>query len=389
MSEPRERPIEKLLKSAGASRRDQAGTPKMHPATLEMLQTAVRRQYGPAPVESRGGLRRLLRWVPRVAVFAALGACAWLLWFRHDGRDAMPLARKEEQPSTASLEEDRLRVMEPASIPESAPAGIVRDGAGEAALADGRPPAATPRPAPTADSAASAARVARSKGSTGESPRSVVGADYFKADRQAIYMGTAAVEGEEETGTDVGRADPLAALMEAPKSEPPPVAMEVVAPVIAPLGEGSILQTFTVFTTGNVVRVLDADGSVYLGTIQPQAAASSAPVPASGTAKAGEGKALAGTEPAAGAVLVNYRFSTSGTNRSLQQQVRFDGELLLTDQQLQLGRNVFSNTILPVSGGKQTALRSNVIQSFPGRLQGTAMLGDGADVPVDAVPTAP
>jgi hypothetical protein len=99
-------------------------------------------------------------------------------------------------------------------------------------------------------------------------------------------------------------------------------------------------------------------------------------------------KDVSGVAGAGEASLVSYRLLASGTNRSLRQPVVFEGELALTKQQLESGRNVFSNTVPPVAGGGLERLRANASRAGS-RLTGRAVLGERTDLPVDAVPTTP
>jgi hypothetical protein len=204
-------------------------------------------------------------------------------------------------------------------------------------------------------------------------------------------MGTAAVATEDELDSAEDRDAALVALMESPSA-----GLRVTAADAVGAGSrvsGAVFQNFAVFTTGSVVRVVDADGSTYSGTIQPLLAMVSSQLDtrsdtaSMAAARETVAKDDSGEAAAADLSLVRYSLVAAGTNRSLGQAVRFEGELALTEQQLQLGRNFFSNTIVSAGGAKGELLPASPDSATPGRLRGTAVLADGEDVSVDAVPT--
>jgi hypothetical protein len=387
MSESSERNVEKLLKSAAASRREQAGTPQLHPATREILQTAVRRRYGSDPSRSREGFGLVLRWLPRLTVFVALSVCAWLFWIRDVGEAPDNMAMTREVGVPASTEK------------------LLQDGgdspADGVALTRTEIEAPAPHPKQAMPSAPASAAVApqrpsvRTSGVRAESEGSVVGREYFKADRQAMYMGTASVEGE-QPGELAGDADEsLAGLMESADARirVAPSELGAFTDSGAPPA-GAVLQTFTLFNTGDVVRIVDADGSTYSGTLLPVTLGlleesltplDGEPGAASETKVAKEVSRASSTD---GMAFRNYRLVVAGTNRTLGQALRLEGQLALTELQVQQGRNVFHNTTIPAAGLKAARL-NDAKERVPGRLQGTAVVTDGRRVPVDAVPARP
>lgn len=259
MPESNERQIEKLLKSAGARRREQAGTPEMHPATREMLQTEVRRQYGDAPLRKRGAFGMLLRWLPRLAVFVALGACAWLLWFRETTDASLQLARKQEVSEIPADEAVQL-----SSKPEGRAAREPLAVGGEWLPAD---EAAELQPATPASSPAPAAAPPQRSMSVRSQPadegsKSVVGADFFKADRQAMYMGTAAAESEQKDHVAADTDGALGALMESNRAEArSATGPETSARKARP--QTAVLQNFTIVNEGRG-GAADRRGRIHL-----------------------------------------------------------------------------------------------------------------------------
>jgi hypothetical protein len=147
--------------------------------------------------------------------------------------------------------------------------------------------------------------------------------------------------------------------------------------------------------TGRRVRFIDADGSTYEGELQPLVARRDSPsvLGLAGRAKDAVAEARVAQESAAAPAprteTVSYDFEAQGTNHTLQQQVRFAGNLVLTEQQLRLGRNSFSNTLPPeLQQTQQRALQEPQTATL-GRVQGMLQLGDGSSLRVDAVSTAP
>jgi hypothetical protein len=86
---------------------------------------------------------------------------------------------------------------------------------------------------------------------------------------------------------------------------------------------------------------------------------------------------------------MNYTLVAVGTNRSLGQSIQVTGQLALTEQQVQMGRNLFSNTIVPQAGRTVEPHALERLQPNQGRLFGRAILADGIDVKVDAVSATP
>jgi hypothetical protein len=305
-----------------------------------------------------------------------------LLWFRDDVDDgSMHLALNEEVAPASVDKEAR-----PPSD-SSRPDALMRREEGTDRLAmdvvDKPRPAAIP--APTTLPAQPALSV------QSEPPReiskSAVGTDFFKADRQAMYLGTAAVEGErrnlEATESDAS----LAMVMELNP-------MDELAPLVRATSSGraalqtAVLQNFTVVNDGRRVRLIDADGSTYEGVLHPVNGATAgvaARTPAMLDRSTDTSAAFAASAPANGAGLLNYKVVASGTNRSLKQAIQFEGDLALTEQQVELGRNFFSNTVPAVALKNKAKVSAEEAQLIPGRLQGNAVLEDGLNVKVDAL----
>jgi hypothetical protein len=376
MAEHTEREAEKLLRAAAEARRREAGSPKMHPATREILRTEVRRRYGRERRHTKTRAGWWLRMLPKVAVFVILGAGAWILFLREEDPGAPTLAFREEK-SQRPLQE---------AAAEPAPEADTRLDNGLSRSGNERLPTAPStsvavKSSPTAFSDAGLAK------SEGAPEASAVGADYLKSDRQSMYVGTATVKRQQDVSDREEEAQTYAALLQ-PQDDVRNEGRSRSGPANAIRLEAPLSQRFTVLNDGMSLRLIDADGSTYVGSLVPAEGSVAEMDAAEGTLDAGDGtrtspRSAVGDELA----LVTYRVVASGTNRTLGRSVRFEGNLMLTEQQIQLGRNGFSNTIAPVAGGR--LLNGVPVRdgAFPGRLQGTATLEDGQDLRVDAVPT--
>jgi hypothetical protein len=162
--------------------------------------------------------------------------------------------------------------------------------------------------------------------------------------------------------------------------------------------------------------IVDADGSKYEGRIQAAAGQSqmldetrpTAPAPATDSrrptelalerARSPKGEASQAAAPANPAQAVNRQsrgqsageqvfFILSGTNRSLNQRVVFDGNLTV-DQPLPRDRQTPRRDAAVKSPAPAAAPAERAPQ-MPARVQGRARFADGSEVDVDAVSIGP
>jgi hypothetical protein len=161
---------------------------------------------------------------------------------------------------------------------------------------------------------------------------------------------------------------------------------------VAPGKTAVVLANFEVQQNGNAIRVVDADGSVYDGALQPEsviaqnepAAAAAPPVLAPGLAELQKNIARR-YEPESAQ---NYFFRVTGTNQTLKQNVVFTGNLLANGapnklpQPFQSGGGGFG-------GGQLRAALTNQLPWSNSRIAGTAVVAATNDVEIDAVPLAP
>jgi hypothetical protein len=391
MLEPNERNIEKLLRASGARRLEQAGDPEMHPAMRETLHTEVQRQLHPAPQRSRSRARLILGLLPKLAVFVALGMCAWLLFFRDadSKKGPGPLAMGQAANERADLKEEQIQPL--TMVP--AEAGMTRQNEPlEKAKVSESLERQIPESAPVTVERRMATAAPAMETPAGRDSSSVAGADYFKADRDGMFLGTAMAEADRTVTSNVDEGIAMATLMDTQllKASGAP-AITSQPGRIAP--QNFVLQNFTVVNEGNTVRFVDGDGSTYTGEIQPleETPVQSSLDQATENSPTGSPASTSATPaPAYGkSQLLNFNVVASGTNRSLGQSVRFTGNLTLTDQQLNQGRNQFQNTIAPIDARLPAQRPALGGQSTLGVLRGTALIDGSKLVPVNAVPTPP
>jgi hypothetical protein len=160
-----------------------------------------------------------------------------------------------------------------------------------------------------------------------------------------------------------------------------------------------VLASFQLEQTGSQLRIVDGDGSVYSGYVQ---------LPGIGrrerSAKVGA-PAFAGTARAPIEALKqttasgldsdrlasqSYSFRVAGTNRSLNQQVVFTGDLLPATNLVSLlpaasdlstGRVVQTYPAAPAQPGRLPLLNS--------RISGQLVIGAGKAVEINALPASP
>jgi len=150
-----------------------------------------------------------------------------------------------------------------------------------------------------------------------------------------------------------------------------------------------VLAHFQVQQNGNAIRVVDADGSVYDGSLQPEGAvAQNAPAPA----QVEKAKEITSRDESQAAQNVSFR--VSGTNKTLKQNVVFTGNLLaISDEKKYLPQSFGGSSGLAGGGGGG----GNQIQSPPtnqlswsnSRIAGTAVVADTNSIEINAVPLPP
>jgi len=171
---------------------------------------------------------------------------------------------------------------------------------------------------------------------------------------------------------------------------------------ITPAKVVPVLVNFQVQQNGNAVRVVDADGSVYDGSLLPEGAvgqigpAPPAPPPAApvtAPAQVDQAKTIASREESQTAQ--NYFFRVTGMNRTLNQNVVFAGNLLAiagaatNSQQSLNGRGGLGGG---GAGGDQlqsAITNQNQLPWANSRIAGTAVIADTNHIEINAVPQSP
>jgi hypothetical protein len=145
-----------------------------------------------------------------------------------------------------------------------------------------------------------------------------------------------------------------------------------------------VLVSFRLEQNGSKLRVVDADGSVYTGAVQ---LAEEATPPAAVVAASPKNRAAAAppANAAAESSVQNYFFRVAGTNRNLNQNVVFSGNLI-----------PLTNTPFPpsnagaIGGALRTGRRAPVAPEpsifSNSRISGRAVIGTDKEIEVNATP---
>jgi hypothetical protein len=168
---------------------------------------------------------------------------------------------------------------------------------------------------------------------------------------------------------------------------------------ITPANPAPVLADFQVQQNGNSIRVVDADGSVYDGSLLPESAvAQNAPMPVAApppvvTATGQIERARAITSRDESQTAQDNFFRVSGMNQTLKQNVVFTGKLLAMS-------NVVTN--VPPSyggisglsgggggGGQLQSELTNQLSWSNSRIAGTAVIAGTNSIEINAVPQAP
>ena len=151
-----------------------------------------------------------------------------------------------------------------------------------------------------------------------------------------------------------------------------------------------VLANFQMEQAGDQLRVIDGDGSIYVGDLNPAPASYGGGSKDAAAFKQGEKLALRrSAAPAAAAPppAQNYFYRVAGTNRTLNQQVEFTWQFVeLTNQQAKSKGQVVGDAL------KQDSLV--VPQQFPALLQnsainGRAQINAAKEIEINAVPVKP
>ena len=169
---------------------------------------------------------------------------------------------------------------------------------------------------------------------------------------------------------------------------------------VAPAQAVPVLVNFQVQQNGNAVRVVDADGSVYDGSLLPKSAiAQSEPAPAAtpappvaAPAQVARAKTIASRDESQ--TTQNYFFRVTGTNQTLKQNVVFAGNLVAANAATnpQQASSASGNWGVGGAGGDQLQSALTNQSQLPwsnSRIAGTAVIAGTNQIEINALPLSP
>ena len=437
MASDPERPIEKLLRSCAEKRREEAGAPlELHPATRRLLQGEVARQF-PKPASQAGATQSFLgRFWPRLAWgLAGAAALAAVILVLVPARTEKPelLARNEpaaksapaenrkiseeadraaatpavqpapspanlpvptEQAPTATLAQSSVTKREPLQQPAQQLAGgpqnAVRHDSLQALNAPTAPP---PPPMPEASAAAVSAKafanneLAKTSGAAAQTPATLANSD-LAAPRYGLAASTQL--GVALAAKDVPADQRLHFVQTEQKAKA--ALTDTVSPATP------VLASFQLEQSASGLQVIDSDGSVYSGYLQPAESATgstSAPTRAQAGARmlkqAQTQGAPTATAPADATPQAwsNYFFRVVGTNQTLNQRVVFTGNLVYPANSLTSSLGAANSITGGVGGALFGDGANNALPLLNSRISGKALLDDRKEIEINALPAKP
>lgn len=437
-----ERPIEKLLRAFANKRRADAGPPlEMHPATRRMLLGEVARQYrqnatsaGPSPFWR--SLWPRLAWALPVLTVLAVGFWAMVHSPRQPGKD-MSLAQSTDVPRDSTGAPAPLAVPAPNANETRPPGDAEQPALFYAEKSPSAPPGVgsklelakgTKETDSVRSEEQSAARDFQSRRTLAPEPTIPAGRDTAPSRALPTEARTDSLKtavGPDQAGGGVDRSAaqaPVVAVaplpVAVPTSAPGDFATDSTSKALAPRAPtwvqsfvqtpatadrgvpfkrasdaSQVLTGFQLEQTGNQLRVVDSDGSSYTGlisTVVPVADSFRQPGPAGAAAEARLRTAPA-TPPFGGGgsgqfpAGQNVAFRVMGTNRTLRQQVIFEGNLKLPTNVTAAAQSISSDARMPAG---QTAEQLQIPQVLlqNSTISGRVRLGANQEVQINAVP---
>lgn len=405
-----ERPIEKLLHHTAQGRKAQAGEPfELHAADRALLQAEVARQFARQPA-TRAGLLPWRRLWPRLAwalgLFAILGLIVWaILPPPSPSKQNLTLAKApatepEALPTAQTTPPSPPPPAAPAAAPaksrqvsepfaaESPPADELRS-----RLATRSVQAESPKLAATAESRL-AVREAGSEATAqpgtygGVAPAPVTRGLAGTAAQRSVSAPSTALPPRKTDSHSFGSS--LEAQTQPAGTLWVRAQVQEDAEAAAPTAADSIpvLSLFYVEHSANEVRVVDHDGSVYLGSLrQPPAAAVMTDAAShdkrlgAQAAQAAPAKRSSAAEPPSQASDAAGYFRVAGTNRTLNQPVVFTWKFVT---------NAVPKVPQPSLSGTPAAAFQRQPDTAPGaapwQISGQVILENGKVIPINALP---
>ena len=376
---PDERDIVKQLRAAAGQRRGKAGGKfELHPATRRLLQGEVLRTLGRNPGAARRKTFFGLTWMRFAAATCTVTVLCFGTW---------ALLHNPEPPAKQQL---AMADNKSASAARMETAGYVQTAAPVTARRDraAAPPPATPAtPAPVGVAKPDFASklldedrsVALGGGEKSEDATFALAAPTAAADKRAAakFVGELADSPAESKSREVDKLSVAGAIVAAKDAE-----------------QSAVLANFNVTQTGDRIRIVDGDGSVYDGVLLAVEDSKKTKVLASEALSkkaVAEGGKLAFKEVAAASLRrqesQNFYFRAAGTNLSLRQNVAITGQFMNAAAPANGAQNYLNTT--PNQSQRQSQLMQNGVPISNGRILGKAVTTDGREFTLDAEAVSP
>ena len=358
MANEPELPIETLLRAAAKKRREEAGAPfELHPADRRLLQGEVTRKFARPQAETRSFATLVARLRPRLAwgvgILAILGLSVWVL---------LPLPRRAESEALLARNQPVSRAMPAKALPPAptaapatiapAPSTAAEAKSAEVAYAE-TPPSSRPTPASQLGMAppllAKDTSAAQNERQATDKLEPAAPAQLADQQKQLQYKSLSTVASANRAAPTPAAPGGLSASAAAALKGAKALAVTQRFVQTAPAATAralfedkappahAVLASFQLEQTGSQLRIVDGDGSVYSGYVQPADAArrarsAKAAAPAVAGAARAPVRALKQTTASSldsdRLASQSYSFRVVGTNRSLNQKVVFTGDLL-------------------------------------------------------------
>ena len=297
--------VEAMLRDAARQRREEFDAAGPNAATMPgpmrtRLHTELAKQFdAPAAVPSRG----LTRWWP--AWVGAIGAAAAVALFvvesQQPPRSPVMVSAPAGQAAARREEPAPPAPIAAAPVPPESPRSAVAD------TPAGRPATSDPL-------------LAKDKAETTE--------DTFRTAAEPVRTQTFTqvplpVDGAVSSRSLAARRGPASAPAAAPGAKAKTAAAKPAPAAPATPTPPPLLGNFRFEQRGGNVRVVDADGSVYVGQVEPEAKSVNGGAHQAETARANTQSKGADTTQQ---TVENFRFRASGDNRTLRKPVVFEGQ---------------------------------------------------------------
>ncbi len=417
-----ERPIEKLLRRYAKRRGEEAGAPlELHPANRRLLQGEVTRQYPPKSAAT-GATPGVLGWKglwPRLVwalpVLMVLTVGVWLVFEQGKPPPGPAELAKAEFQSPAPLREDLAARSEAADaaplatrttvtpdsirpLPTAAPDALMVESSRPAPVVT---PMRSTVPPPTSQAAP---RADRSVATEPSPPAAAPSLGLRIAQSEHVPESVAHPTTVSPTLSPTRDAPPMALTNRYGVSLSPPAVLSqrfVQTPTDtaarrvtdAKALQQEVLVSFVVEQQGNQLRVVDSDGSTYIGSIDlPASEGFVTPAEARTESFApGLRRQYAVTQTADDAqrglpLGQAFNFRVTGTNRTLQQPVVFAGNILMPTNVISIQQ---ASPAAGVAGGQSTQMQQLLPMPANSTLSGRLQLGKSPEMQINAVPVAP